>query len=412
VAVYYADATGFDLARITATGGAGRSNGSPGTVFLARAGQLFGELLVDARGVAPSQPTPIHSLGEGASTLVEADRLRDDLAAFAPDSLAGLELNPDTSQSRTFTIVANDANTILTDPADGDLREVAIAGAPYAAPLLLDALRVRGGALLDFRNADRAAVERAGTLRATGEVSIEGSRLVGHAIQAAALALAGSGVLTLPASSAQSVSSLRLDVGSLAVDATSRIDADARGFQGGLSGDNGAQEGRTLGNTTSGGSPRRVGGSYGGLGGVGDQGGLPNAVYGSALDPDQPGSGGGSDCGSGGSGGGLVRITASQIALDGSVSAGGGSNPGASCPGGGSGGGIRIDADSLAGAGAIRADGGAANPSYAGGGGGGRVAVYADDLTGFEPARITAQGGAGRSNGAAGSVAVAPRAGP
>ena len=50
-------------------------------------------------------------------------------------------------------------------------------------------------------------------------------------------------------------------------------------------------EGRTLGNTSVGGSTRRNGGSYGGLGAIGNLGGSANATYGDFLNPNELGSG-------------------------------------------------------------------------------------------------------------------------
>ena len=49
----------------------------------------------------------------------------------APGALVGLELNPNTGQGETFTIVANTADTITTDAADGDMTAVAATGHPF-----------------------------------------------------------------------------------------------------------------------------------------------------------------------------------------------------------------------------------------------------------------------------------------
>ena len=113
-----------------------------------------------------------------------------------------------------------------------------------------------------------------------------------------------------------------------------------------------------------------------------------NAVYGDYADPDDWGSGGTIGLGSSSTaGGGLVRIVAATLQLDGQVLAnGGGTNDG----GGGSGGGIYIAVTTLAGSGMISAAGGG---SPWAGGGGGRIAVYAGDLSGFNTAAITALGG-------------------
>jgi hypothetical protein len=83
----------------------------------------------------------------------------------------------------------------------------------------------------------------------------------------------------------------------LTIDASSHVDVSDRGYLGGLRDSNNGQSGRTLNNTSNGGSTRRNGGSYGGAGGFGNAGGTVNVLYGTSQDPDAPGSGGGSDSG-------------------------------------------------------------------------------------------------------------------
>jgi hypothetical protein len=145
-----------------------------------------------------------------------------------------------------------------------------------------------------------------------------------------------------------------------------------------------------LGNTTDGASTRRNGGSYGGIGGLGNAEQNPSSAYGSFRDPNELGSGGGSDSGPGGNGGGLIRITADTVALNGQLSANG--VDGSTFSGGGSGGGIKIVTATLRGTGSIRANGGG-SASQAGGGGGGRIALYYADATGFAFTNVQAYGG-------------------
>ena len=87
----------------------------------------------------------------------------------------------------------------------------------------------------------------------------------------------------------------------------------------------------------------------------------------------------------GGSGGGLVKIKAGTLQVDGSILADGESrtNPYGWLMAGGSGGGIRIEVGTLSGGitGTISAAGGAS--TYGGAGGGGRIAIYSTDKTGF-----------------------------
>jgi hypothetical protein len=193
---------------------------------------------------------------------------------------------------------------------------------------------------------------------------------------------------------------LDIQAGSLNIDSTSKIDVSGRGYLGGNN-----SNGYTYGNVF--GSTYQSGGSYGGLGGV--YGGSTNGVYGNQLNPNEVGSGGGSSGTSypGGNGGGLVRITAGTLSLDGTILADGGGSYydpyyGYGGGSGGSGGGIRIDATTLSGGGYIYARGGSAG-SPRGGGGGGRIALYYGDMS-LPTTNIIASGGSGGRNGGAGTI--------
>ncbi|MCP5003044.1 MAG: RHS repeat protein, partial [Planctomycetes bacterium] len=159
---------------------------------------------------------------------------------------------------------------------------------------------------------------------------------------------------TLTHSDTTTTDEYRLDVtvtNSLTIDTTSSIDVSGRGYLGGRRGDNNSGYGRTIGNTN--GSYAYSAGSYGGLGGKNSSYQI-NAVYGSIVNPDELGSGGGSGSTSysGGDGGGLVKIVANDIALDGSINANGG-NGSSYNNGGGSGGGVYIEVSTLSGIGVI-----------------------------------------------------------
>lgn len=177
------------------------------------------------------------------------------------------------------------------------------------------------------------------------------------------------GVLTHSANTSTQTHDLDLIVvEQVIVDGLSRVDVSGKGYL----------SGRTTGNTTAGGvSGSGTGASHGGV--ARPTGGRTNAVYGDYTNPDDWGSGGNS-----GAGGGLVRITAGAIQLDGQVAADGVATAGGS----GSGGSVYLSTDALRGAGSIRADANGGD----GGAGGGRVAVYAADVSGFDTTRITAGG--------------------
>ncbi|GAX59558.1 chromosome segregation ATPases [Candidatus Scalindua japonica] len=117
--------------------------------------------------------------------------------------------------------------------------------------------------------------------------------------------------------------------------------------------------------------------------------------------PNELGSGAGQF---GTSGGGLARIVAGSISMDGGIYSYGSDSGSSVLAGAGSGGGIYIEAETIMGSGEIIADGG--NSVNGRGGGGGRVAVYYNDTSGFNMNNIRAYGGNGvsSSDGGAGTV--------
>ena len=181
------------------------------------------------------------------------------------------------------------------------------------------------------------------------------------------------GTLTLPPAfnDVQQSNNISLACGALTVSAGGRIDANSKGYAGGLSQANGYGPGRGF-----------SGGSYGGRGG--NNGTL--GPYGNPLAPTDPGSGGsGGNTGvkSGGDGGGAIRLNVTgPLTLRGAITANGQDGISANGAGnggaGGSGGAIFITCGTLdASNGTVSADAGSwASTNAAGtGGGGGRIAV-------------------------------------
>ena len=199
--------------------------------------------------------------------------------------------------------------------------------------------------------------------------------------------------LTHPAVAAPAITGLHLVVsGTVSVDATSSIDVSDRGCAVGYRWN---PAGSPPGCTTNGSSGQWAGGSYGGLGGAAS-GGTPNATYGDSVSPSEPGSGGVSHSSSG-AGGGLLRLTAAALVLDGTILANGQSQQ----VGAGSGGGVYVNAGTLSGGGSIEAKGGNSTGGY-GGGGGGRIALYYAAST--HSGMVSAAGGTGTVPGAAGTT--------
>ncbi|MBI1176201.1 hypothetical protein GC207_02040, partial [bacterium] len=388
VAIIYGAADQGIIDGLDAQGGVGgRSTGSPGTIYINVNGQPD-QLLVDAsRADNLAGETPLVSSFGGTIDFLGEYILADRGAGFVPGSLIGAQLVVGGNSSQRFRIIGSHGAFLMTDPADGRLTDFATAGVAYRCELMVGHLTIANGATVSMFDGGQFRADRRGQFF-TGDVD-----------------LLNAARLTHPAANITSQFGLELTVtNSLTVDTNSVIDVSERGYLGGLSGaNNNNWTARTLGNSLAGGSQRRNGGSYGGLGGFGSAEKSVNTVYGLIRDPNEVGSGGGSDSGSGGSGGGLVRISAGAFELDGQLLANG-SNTG-TYGGGGSGGGIRIDTGTLSGTGEIQANGGSAG-SQAGGGGGGRVAVYFESTSGgFDFAHVHVAGGVGGyDSGASGSI--------
>jgi hypothetical protein len=186
----------------------------------------------------------------------------------------------------------------------------------------------------------------------------------------ASLLLTNGAVLThSPAPNGEADNRLDLIIASdLAVDATSIIDASAKGY--------GTDAGPGAGVSRTSGGSYESGGGHGGPGGNG-YGVAGGGSYDDLFAPVQWGSGGGNrflDCACpGGVGGGRIKLNVGGVLmLNGQLSANGQS----AFASGGAGGSIHILAGMLAGNGSITANGGDAGHGWSGGGGGGRIAIY------------------------------------
>ncbi len=389
VAVIYDQAADFDFAAVESIGGVGGfQQGTPGSIYLEGPVTPLGRLTIDARGTnTPVLFTPVLSLAGGTSTGLAPQQLIDNNASFIPGGLIGLHLRPSAASAATFRIVANSTNTITIDPLDGDLTAVAAVGNAYSTSLHVTHFALRGGAKVDLIDADRLRADRRGRLRATTAEIADGSWL------------------SHPVGDVASQYGLEVMVDeTLAVDATSRIDVSARGYLGGRSGGNPVNEGRTLGNTSVGGSTRRNGGSHGGSGAFGNAGGTVNVLYGDPNDPNDPGSGGGSDNGAAGNGGGIIRLHVRDLVVNGNIFATGGN--GAGWGGAGSGGSIKLVTRSFAGTGLVQAHGGVGSGGIGGGGGGGRIAIFHQETLTFPPENVTVTGGTGLGTGVSGTSVI------
>ena len=276
IAVYAADFTNFDLAKITAPSKIGNfgSPGGAGTVFIKDTDESRGTLIIDAAG-GGNGTTPLGLAGQDTATFNDPVVIRGTGTNARPEH-SGMNL--------VFAqgLIVSGSGQLATD----------------AMLTVADSLAVKTG----------GGVTAVQELNIAGPLTVDGAAVAGGQIVASSVSVTNGGVLTSLSASTTVTHTLDLQVtGTLSVDTTSRIDVSGEGYL----------YGRTTGNTTVGAAIGGSGGSYGGTGG----GGASNAAYGDYADPADWGSGAGAS--SGGVGGGLVRITAGTLALDGQLLANG-----------------------------------------------------------------------------------------
>lgn len=423
IAIRAGSASGFDFSRVSARGGATlpgpevpAAAGGAGTAYL-EVGMGPGRLVVDNAGRAQDGcATVVRDAVSGTVARAGEDwieRLEGDFPAEA----VGLALDPDAEDgvAEAFEIAAVEGPRAYVEPA---ILGRARPGAKFSGAVRLGGLEVRGKGALRCEvpvalaagsgiEAEDAFVDLAGIDAPDGTsaaVRVSSSVLVlrGPAV-AGSVALEGS-VLTVPEPSAARAYALEMRVeGPFEIDAASRVDLDGKGYVGGGRGGNASRRGQTADGAIPGAVGGRTGGSHGGLGGYQADGPglgvLVQGQYDDTSNPRRPGGGGsgkldGDDLGF--NGGGLARIAAGTLVVDGAISADGDGRqrPGAAGTGGaGAGGGIWIEVGALRGAGEIRADGGFADGEVgAGAGGGGRIAIRYSSRAEFSGA-VHAYGG-------------------
>ncbi len=296
-----------------------------------------------------------------------------------------------------------------------------VGGLDLAADTAFRSLAVLPGGALRFVGATPL------TLSVEGALSLDGARLTSTgdlSITAASVSFDGSeaasngglivnapsGAVSLRASDV-AASTLEVRSRSLAIDAGSRLHADARGHLG--------SSGEAPGESAS----ADCGGGGGGHGGHGGRG-LINCVRAGGVENGDPwspsamGSGGGAawnGAAAGGRGGGAVHVVVAEtLTLQGVISAAGGvgGNSSERGGGGGAGGSVWVETGHLTGSGTVRAPGGRSPGTSrgGGGGGGGRVAVYFDTSNFVGVTRTDVGGGSSHSEaGQAGSAIFVDR---
>ncbi len=313
--------------------------------------------------------------------------------------------------ARTVTVTNPDGSTVtgpstltITDPGS------------YAAFCPGGNVTVTGSTTLTFAAPGPAYVCNNVTVNGGGVLTIEnGVTLAVNTLLTVGGATAGT--VSIAFQSASTTDYGRINANNITVNSNGVISADGLGCPGSQSAQDagGCADLRTTGQDTN--SLYREGGDSGGTGGGGAHGGAGGdgdtansggkQTYGNALAPVLLGSGGGLYSGTGGNGGGAIRLDlGGGLTINGQISAKGARS---SFQGGGSGGSIYITmVGTLTGTGTIAADGaGQGGSGRGGGGGGGRVALYYSNF-GTMPT-VTAAGGdnlGGNAPGAAGTVTL------
>jgi len=455
IAIEVTSVEGFDVDQLSAQGGGmsppverPESIGAPGAMYLHVTSAPSRELLVDAHGkVVDDTRTTVRGPGEGTISEVGDDFIIREGGDF-PSDLVGFEIDPniDDDDFTTFRIVRQFGDTIFTEPG---LLAVASPGDSFRGVLPLEKLTVTRGAALrlvgrlvfeseaaeldlssGFVFLDELAMPAASEIDLSdaslvvsrlldpvdvtllrselrvdeevqlGDVSLERSLLVlGGAAEVTSLDLVRSSVTVPESEGALSVPLELTATGAISIDLFSSLDANGKGFVGGYGPGNESEVGVSAEGATEG--EGASGGSSAGRGGRAFEESLESGSgFGSYGDPREPGAGGNAHVDAdpessgvrGGAGGGLIRVVADSLALEGRIDA---SGVGATHSeifdtteaGAGAGGAIYLEVGALSGSGDILANGGDAKSDgsgrHGGAGGGGRIAIHYDSIDAF-----------------------------
>jgi len=359
-AIYYSDASNFDLAgRVESKGGNGYSSpygsgsaGAAGTIYTKDKAVTLGAIKVDNTGRA---------LNGGETDI--------------------------TAATITAAINITNAKAKLSGSVGGD---IILSGASVS---------VLDGSSLSVIKGTGSSVTAKGTLTSLTTLTIDGNITISlsQPLSLTTLSLLNGSVITQAVARDATSPKLSITAESIFIDADSKIDVSYKGLLASAS------------------VQHQSGGSYGGSGGVVSNKST-NPTYGDLYQPIDFGTGGGGNKQS--RGGGSVKLIATQLNLNGQIISHGETT--SNYTGGGSGGSIWLDVGVLSGTGYIATNGGNGSSGYSGGGGGGRTAIYYSDASNFDLAgRVESKGGNGYSSpygsgsaGAAGTIHLKNRNDP
>jgi len=393
IAFYYRDFS-LSTAKVSAAAlqASGTLVGATGTVYYRRldanGAKVSDELVADNLGRVTLNGTTLAHAGTGTVTAVSGSTLT--LSNAVPFDIEGTRiqlLDPNGDVSEEHEVTARGATGVTVDGT-----VAASAGVAYRGIVRADRITARGGAILastalsapSFTGGTNGII-RTPLVHSAGDVAIENGGIVevNGTLMARNLAVRTGGNLTHSRATTTLINRLNVDVDqTITIDPASMIDVSIRGLTGAVSGVGYTYDSLTGKPTLTGGATNVVGGSHAGQGGLA----VAGATYGSAFNPNTPGATGGfsgtNSCSPCRSGGGVARIAATRIVVDGKILANGEADAGA-----GAGGSIRLDADVIEGAGEIHADGGVGVSGASGGGG--RIALYYGTLS-IPQTKITA----------------------
>ncbi|MCU1228830.1 MAG: LamG domain protein jellyroll fold domain protein, partial [Acidobacteria bacterium] len=416
VALYFRSLA-IPSAKITAASAAAAPSrtltpGAAGTVYLRRVdasgAKLSDELVVDNAGVSATLATTLANAGNGTVTAINGNVITlSNAVPFSIESSTIELLDAASNVVSSYTITARTANSVTVDLAGEPVVNAAI-GTAYRGVTKVDKLTLRGGALLATSSLSTPLVTATGAsarlndLHSTPPMVLDGGTLeVNGTVAAPALSLTNGVKLSHSIAGTTTISRLNINVaGAFTIDALSSVDVTGVGIAGNSGGVAYTYDPRSGLPTLAGGASGWNGGSHGGVGGQWD--GPLGVAYGSLFDPNEPGAAGSNNgtCVSCNSGGGVIRIAAGSLHVDGTIAADGLDSDGA-----GAGGSVRIDAATISGSGHIHANGG--RDTNGASGAGGRVALYYNALT-VPAANITVTGAASAAGdnrtGAAGTL--------
>ena len=377
IAVYHQGVVGTTLDNSAARGGRNPQQGGTGSLFFHGPTSSYGDLILDA-GTVTSGWTELPAMGGGVAQNGSSGDLLVTDAVSIPAYFVGHWVE-------------------IYDGVTGDLESVRqvveISGAQVrlagTSPSVDAGDRWQGAYYFDnLTTHGRVPYRSADPIRVAGDMVVEAGDIYTDRIEAHNLTVKDGGILRHTYTTSNTdPKSLTLELsGDFDLQVGGQIDLFARGYRSQTT-----YPGETLPGV-------RGGGSH--LGRGGDS---PGSTYGSVYRPFENGAGG-ENTSDGDWGGGVIKITAQNVNLDGDINVHGQGNT-SNWTRGGAGGSVWIEArDTLSGEGTIRAQGGSSGPYEYGSGGGGAVALYFDTVTGSLLDNVIARGGNRHRRGGAGTI--------